>query len=160
MTHYDDIQLAIPTPVLKKVAVNHFDDAWYQKIWKYLTEKTEYEYVEDWRVCLPNGLRVFIPAGEITDGASIPWFVRAFATSFGPLLRAACIHDFGYRNNYLIDWDGLRFAVNVNRKFHDDLFLNVIIWTTDLSVLANSAWSAVRCCGWIPWYKNRRRGAK
>jgi len=41
---------------------------------------------------------MFIPAGFVTDGASVPRILWAFASPSGDLFEAAVIHDYMYKN--------------------------------------------------------------
>ncbi|MFT6586097.1 MAG: hypothetical protein ACJAUY_000678 [Cognaticolwellia sp.] len=41
---------------------------------------------------------MFIPSGFITDGASVPRILWAFASPSGDLFEAAVIHDYMYKN--------------------------------------------------------------
>lgn len=145
----------IPTPILQKIPVNYIGLPWYQRLWRYAKDPIVYTYVKDWKIELPNGDKLMVPKGESTDGASIPWFLRPFATSFGPLIRGACLHDFGYKHGYLLDWEGKKLVTNKGQKFFDDLFRDVVIWSTGLKWLAWWAWSGVRVFGWIAWNNHR-----
>lgn len=151
-----NIEEDIPHPVLQKVSGTTLGKPWYKRIWLYFTEPTVQKFVEDWKIKLPNGMRIMIPADTETDGASIPWFLRFLATSFGPLSRGAYPHDFGFKHGYFLDWDGNRFAIGRDQKFFDDIFRDIIIWTTGLKSLAAWAWSGVRTFGFIAWDKHRR----
>ena len=42
----------------------------------------------------PFGMTVDVPAGFETDGASIPWFARAWLSPWGRVAFAAILHDF------------------------------------------------------------------
>jgi hypothetical protein len=75
------------------------------------------ETLEDlvWGVEGPDGPTfVTVPAGEVTDFASMPWAARRVLPSFGPWARAAVLHDYLYRTR----GEGGRWT----RKQADDMF--------------------------------------
>ena len=147
-------------PKMEKIPSSTLGKPWYTRLRLYVTEPTKFKLSEDWKVSLPNDVRFMLPAGFPFDGASIPWFLRWLATSFGPLLRGALFHDGGYKNNYLLSWDGEKFATNKKQKYYDDLFRDIVIWTTGLKLLAYLAWSGVRTFGSISWNKHRKNDEK
>lgn len=105
-----DINEQIPMPVFSPVPGNTLGKPWWMRLWLYWSERQMYRLEKDWYATLPNGLKVFIAAGFLTDFASIPAIIRPFITATGPLIRGALPHDFGYRHNYLLDHDGKKFA--------------------------------------------------
>lgn len=149
----------IPHPILQKISGTTLGKSWYKRVWIYFTETTKWKFVEDWKIELPNGMKICIPKGEITDGASIPWFLRSFATSTGPLSRAAYVHDFGYKHRYLLNHNSIKYTNCESQRFYDSLFKDIIIWTTGLKFLAYSAYKGVRAFGFIAWNEHRQRGA-
>jgi len=151
----EDGKKLIPEPVIQRLEIDYGDAGAFKRFWMYLTTSNKFQFREDWYITLPNGQQVMIPKGFIYDGASIPFFLRPIATSFGPLNRAGGIHDFGYRNGYLLDWEGNKIYENKGQKFFDDLFREVAAVTTHLKGLAVSAWMAVRGFGKIAWKKHR-----
>lgn len=152
----EEILERIPMPVIEQVPSPTLGKPWYIQLWLYFTEPTRYKLKEDWFYHLPNGIKGMLPKGFVFDGASIPWFLRWLATSFGPLLRAALFHDGGFKFGYLIGWDGHKFAIGRNQKFYDDLFRQIIVWTTGIKPLSWWAWSGVRALGFRAWNKHRR----
>ena len=147
----------IPEPEIKQVDTFKPNDPWYKKTWDYFVIPNLFELTHDWKVTLPTGEKVLIPAGFQFDGASIPWFLRWLATSFGPLLRAGLLHDYGYRYGYLLNWAGQKIFEGAGQKYFDDLFRQTIKVTTGLSWLAGWAWSGVRCFGFIAFGKHRKK---
>ena len=163
MISADKINKMIPMPKMEPIPSSTLGKPWWKQAWLYFTKKTKFKLIEDWKVELPNGMKFMLLAGFEFDGASIPWFLRWLATSFGPLLRGALFHDGGYRHNYLLDWNGNRFAIERGQRFYDDLFRDIVIWTTGLVPLANWAWSGVRVFGVKAWMKHidsDKRGCK
>lgn len=64
--------------------------------------------------------RISVPAGMLTDLASVPRLARTIVDRVGPHLEAAIVHDFLY-----IAWQDLagRGARDDDRRFADELFL-------------------------------------
>lgn len=150
------IEKMIPQPSLKKVSEDTLGKPWWLQMWIYFTVPTKFMLVGNWKISLPNGMRILIPDEFIFDGASIPWYMRWLMTSFGPLLRGAIFHDFGYRHDFLFDWQGTQFALKRGQEFYDDLFRQIVIWTTGLVPLAYIAWAGVRFGGAKAWNEHRK----
>jgi len=152
-----NVEKEIPHPKLQKLSGTSLDKPWYQRVYLYVSEPVKYKFIEDWYILLPNGIQIMIPKGEVTDGASIPWFLKPFASSFGSLSRGAYLHDFGYKHGYLFNWIGSKIPVLQKRKEIDRLFRDVVIITTEFYLLAYWAWSGVRTFGFFPWNKHRSK---
>lgn len=93
-----------------------------------------------------QGYRFTLPAGLITDGASVPWF--AWSCGFLPdgLHRAgALVHDFLYAlQGQSHDW-------LLSRKECDAVFLDLMLRAGVSLTRARIMHAAVRLCGWLPW---------
>jgi len=61
------------------------------------------ELIEDFVVWI-NGLRLVVPAGFVSDLASVPWLFQRVLPRFGPWNAAAIVHDYLYRTGRLGDW--------------------------------------------------------
>lgn len=147
----------IPEPDIRRVDVHYGDAGPWKRTWIYLTAPNQFEIRSDWKMKIPpDEQEVVIKKGFIYDGASIPFFARPILTSFGPLHRGGGIHDYGYRFNYLRDWEGNKIYVDAGQKFFDDLFRTVGSHTSHLRGLATLAWSAVRMFGKVSWDKHRK----
>jgi len=75
----------------------------------------------------------------ITDGASSPWFARAYAPKFGQALPAAIVHDYLYETQLF------------KREDADKCFYDLMI---KLKVPSTKAWvmfKSVRLGGWWHW---------
>lgn len=153
-----DINQMIPMPVFSALPGSTLGKPWWQRIKLYWTEPQMYRLEQDWVATTPDGLKIKIDRGFLTDFASIPWFLRWFMTATGPLIRGALPHDFGYRYNYLRDHAGNKICVGKGQQFFDDLFRDIVIWTTGLITLAWAAWAGVRQYGYRAW-DNHRDGA-
>lgn len=110
-----------------------------------------------WRVThdityhLSDGLHVTVPAGYLTDMASIPrplWWIVGPPTGDGPGKQygiAAVMHDYLYTLK----------SRTVSRSRADAAFLEVML-TTDVGPgWAYLLFAGVRIGGWLPWRKKR-----
>ena len=91
----------IPEPVIQRVETDYGDAGPWKRTWMYFSTPNVFELKEDWKFTLPDGTQAMIKKGFHYDGASIPWFVRPFITSFGPLHRGSIPHDHGYKHRFL-----------------------------------------------------------
>ena len=57
----------------------------------------DWRLVTDLRVMISDSILLEIPAGFVTDGASIPKFYRWRFSRLGKYVRAAVVHDWLYR---------------------------------------------------------------
>jgi hypothetical protein len=147
----NDINKMIPSPKVAKVPESYHGMPWWKAVWKYIVTSTEWELLEDWKITLPGGLQAMVRKGTVVNGASIPKFFRFLATPTGPLWRASVLHDPGYRDGFLLDWDGRPFAICKGQKFHDQLFRDITIYTTGAKWVAYGAYRALRMFGWKAW---------
>jgi hypothetical protein len=88
---------------------------------------------------------VCVPAGFITDGASIPRLVHAWASPTGPNFPSALVHDYRYR-----------FQMGKRKDADDEFYYNMKI--------LNIRWSQAfimyifaRIFGYFAWRKNTSR---
>jgi len=107
-----------------------------------------------WRLCEPiryeagakgSGRWIVIDKGFVTDGATIPAFVRLFLAVWGTYGRAACLHDYGYS----LLRAGFPHPNMPSRKACDDEFHRAMIACGTRPLLALLMWAAVRLCGWM-----------
>lgn len=89
-----------------------------------------------WRLLRPyiskNG-HIIVPAGFVTDGASVPWFLSWRFSSTGPYFGAAIIHDYLLVNNF--GWDKANYEFREEMKALDvsgfeqwTLYNAVVVW--------------------------------
>ena len=160
MTSFEEVEEGkhnIPEPSIQRVEIDYGNANAWKRTWKYLTTSNRFRLTKDWKITIPDKTQVMVPKGFEFDGASIPWFLRFFATSFGPLLRGALVHDYGYRHNFLLDWDENAIKIEKGQKYFDDLFRDIAAVTSHLKGLACFAWAGVRSFGHIAWDKHRSR---
>jgi len=97
------MSVLIPSPPrYRRVPYDLRGLSWLQQIKHDLQHPPRLEILEDWIIILSCGLTIIIPAGFITDGASIPRWLWWFISPFGPLLEGALVHDFGFQYGYLL----------------------------------------------------------
>jgi len=146
----------IPEPILRQIPVDNTGLGWFKKTCNYVCKPNLFEVMFDWKIVLPDGTEAMVPQGFRFDGCSSPWFMRPLISNFGPLLKTALLHDFGYRNNYLLNWAGGKIFEGAGQKFFDNLFRSVGKVTTGLSWLTGIAWVALRGFGFIAFNKHRK----
>lgn len=107
---------------------------------------TTYQLARDYRYVTPEGWEISVPAGLITDGASVP---RALWWAIPPdgLHRAAClIHDWLYQIGPL---------AQLFRSDCDKVLRTMLEQTPGLPEWQpRTMWLAVRAFGWLPWSRS------
>jgi len=84
-----------------------------------------------------------VPAGFITDGASLPWVLTAVWDRWEPrTIQSAVLHDYGYSYHTFGTKDG------VDRRFYDGL-------VADRWGHALTYYRGVRWFGWYAWSLQR-----
>ncbi len=89
-------------------------------------------------------LRITVPAGFITDFASVPWPFWSFIRPWGKWGKAAVLHDYLYQER-----------TGAYRSTADKVFLNA------MKLLGVTPWRrtlmywGVRAFGWLAWRKKR-----
>jgi hypothetical protein len=146
----------IPEPILKAIRVDRTNWKWYKKFFSWRTSRRNWEIQEDWIVYI-DYLKTWvkIPAGFVTDGASVPKILNSFVSSTDILFYAAVIHDFIYRFNTLIVWDGEKWIlsgpVNKTKADHILFFFSKqtegMWFPNGLSTLILFAFGFVAWCG-------------
>jgi len=58
--------------------------------------------IADWVVELEFNLKIIVPRGFETDGASVPRIFRNIMSPYGNLRYGAILHDFFYQHQYLL----------------------------------------------------------
>jgi len=95
---------------------------------------------------------ITVPAGFVTDFASIPRFARLLLPKLGKYNKAAVIHDFIYRD-HIIRQTSYNIPFVFSRKHADRCFRDAM---ADLGVVKwkrTMMWLAVRIGGWVAWRK-------
>jgi hypothetical protein len=104
--------------------------------------------------------RITVPAGFVTDLASIPRPVWSFYPPDGPWVKGAVVHDFLYYTQGSGEWYG-RKGVERDRPYSraesDQIFWEAM---TDRGIglwARIVIWSAVRLGGWIGWARKHTK---
>ena len=100
-----------------------------------------------WRLITPFTYRsallgkIVVPAGFITDLASVPWFARWYVSRDGNHTRAAVIHDYLYARSSEASFP------DISRRTADRVFLEALRVCGLRPTLARVLYSAVRIGG-------------
>jgi hypothetical protein len=97
---------------------------------------------------------ITVPAGFVTDLASIPRPVWSFYPPDGPWVKAAVVHDFLYYTQGTGEWYG-RQGVSRERPYSraesDDILYEAMV-DRGIGLWARFViWAAVRVGGWLGW---------
>lgn len=93
----------------------------------------------------PGKRRTFeVPAGFVTDWASVPRFLWRLIPSRGSYNKAALVHDYLYR----VQPEG------VTRRQADQVFLDAMRHLGVAGPLRWAMYQGVRLGGWLPWRRN------
>lgn len=92
--------------------------------------------------------RYVVPAGFVTDLASIPGALRGILQQNGRSRRAAVLHDFLYRFQ------------PIARAAADKLFLTALAADGVISLGRGLYYLGVRCGGFLPWRRNCKGAPK
>lgn len=96
-----------------------------------------YELVEDHRDDVHS--EFLVPAGFLTNGASIPKSLRWYLKPLGVMFRASVVHDYLYAEK------------PVDREHADKIFKRIVIEDTGRRILANLAYAGLRAFGGDAW---------
>jgi hypothetical protein len=146
--------------------------------------RPQFRLCANWRFTLDDGLPIIIPAGFVTDFASIPrlmWALPGFSPH-GPLLYGSIPHDFGYQYGYLLspyepqnrtypepsmalrEKYPAEFGGNIpvfigrNQIFFDQILVAITIDATGEDIIAYSARIALAAFGRFAWRAYRSKG--
>ena len=88
---------------------------------------------------------IIVPAGFVTDFASIPWIFWSWLPSWGKHGKAAVIHDRLYQTH------------EVSRGMADLIFYEAMLVSKTKKWKAKLMYFAVRIFGWSSYYKRRKK---
>lgn len=114
----------------------------------------------DYRLGAPDGKEfVHIPAGFITDFASVPRGLWNLLPPIGPYGKAAVVHDWLYQTMVIEETENgsWRWFRAVDRKeadhiLHEGMKVLGVNWWTRWAI-----YLGVRVGGWVPWNKYREQ---
>lgn len=105
-----------------------------------------WELTEDLTLTTPAGDVIVVPAGFVTDFASIPRvFWSLIGDPGGPWAPAAVVHDYLYRT-------GLLPRAEADAIFRDVMAIHGIRGTKRWVM-----WATVRAAGWLAYEKDKRK---
>ena len=84
-----------------------------------------------------------VPAGFLTDGASVPRVFWSLFDPTGPYLQAAVIHDYLYNTQVF------------SRETADEVFLEAMKACGVGFITRQTVYRAVRFGGWVAWKNNK-----
>lgn len=91
-----------------------------------------------------------VPAGFVSDFASVPWLFRRFFPSFGAWNGAAIVHDYLYQAGAVVGHD-------ITREYADRAFLALMLSNPSCSRFkAHAMYMAVRIGAYGVWYGYRK----
>jgi hypothetical protein len=132
----------------------------FKRFWRWAIYTRRWMLVEDWYYILPNGVKIVIPKGFITDGASVPKVLRSLLSPVGILYIPGIIHDFAYKYNKLIEVtpDGIRYdyKVNAGRIYYDELFCETAEDVNGMIIVDRVSFYVLVVFGSFTW-KNYRK---
>jgi hypothetical protein len=108
-----------------------------------------WELAQPFRFHHPEFPRIRVPAGSLTDGASIPRIFHAILGPSGPWFPAAVVHD------YLYSTASSANHPDVSRKLADQIFLQAMDDCGVGGITRTVIYYAVRAFGWLSW-RNKR----
>ena len=86
-----------------------------------------------------SGNKITVPAGFITDFASVPWILWTFLPSWGKYGKAAVVHDYLYQTH------------NQTRFMADAIFYEAMVVGGTAKWKAKMMYYGVRLFGWLAW---------
>jgi len=140
--------------------------SWMKAWWVWLTTTRKWILDEDWYFYIVIlDISVMIPKGFIFDGASIPKFLRMFFSPVGILLLPGILHDFGYKNRFLllvndITGETCKTMESYARWDWDILFRDVAIQVNGFEIINRGARFALVIFGGFAWRGHRKNDTK
>lgn len=95
-------------------------------------------------IVLSSGQTIIVPAGFVTDFASVPRLLWRVLPPWGPYAHAAIVHDYLYMTG------------EVSRELADAIFLEIMEQLDVNWVLRTVMYRGVRLGGWAVWNRYRR----
>lgn len=139
---------------------------WVKAWWIWVKTTRKWILDEDWYFYIESrGISVVIKKGFVFDGASIPKFLRMFFSPVGILLLPGILHDFGYKNRFLlrvndITGETCKTWESFARWDWDMLFRDVAIQVNGFKILNRAARSALIIFGGFAWRRHRKNDIK
>lgn len=119
-----------------------------------LENSNEERAVTNWIYANTPFGNIFIHPDFVTDGASIPWYVRWLIPKSGKWNRAALFHDYLYK--YGGFWNEKAEWIAVTRQEADDIYYGLMRSRGVSKKNAQTQWTGLKAGGWVAWNKHRR----
>ncbi len=151
-----DIEMPVIQPLaIEKQAIN------IKKPSTIMESNRKWELVYSWHYTLKNGTKVHIPTGFVFDGASIPRAFWSILSPTGIFFIPAILHDYAYKNDFLIYKDLDLYKNKAGKAFWDKMFYEECLRTGNKK-LAWIAYRALQVGGWPMWneFKKEREGKR
>ena len=147
-------------PILRPITIPTQGLGFFKRYKNWLFGIRQWEVMEDWTYTLRSGRQIFIPAGYIFNGASIPRIFWGILSPTGILLIPALPHDFAYEYGWvwMIGKDGVKekFGKGIERKYWDDLFMQMAIRVNGFKVINKIARFGLFIGSKWAWNKHRK----
>jgi len=150
--------MGIPEPVVQFLEINTFGKPWYLQLWIAITAELRVRFINDWKITLADGMEIMIPAGEVTDGSSIPRLFRWLVRKFGVLRKGAYIHDYGFKYGYLKNHKGELIFRGRNMVFFNSIMETVNNETNGMTRLNKAIRKVLDWFGSKAWDRYRKEG--
>ncbi len=155
-----DIHFPVTRAVYKEAPKRN----WFQKLWKFITYKRNYELREDYILWIPaKSLFLYIPAPFFYDNASVPKLLSSLFNPDGMLLLGALPHDFGYRYKHLIfinPFTGELYLEDYNKVELDHLFQYLCGYESKFEKASAVAGTGLSLFGFAGWNSNRKKDSR
>ena len=149
-------------PVLEPVPIETRGKPWYVRGRRWLFGRRKWRLRDDFYFIV-LGVVVRIPAGFVTDFASIPRPLWPLLSPTGILMIPAILHDWYYQYNFFetdaVDGSrpfGIVFAGR-GKRFADAVFRQVAHVVNGMVIPNGAAWVFLGVFGWPAWWSYRRR---
>jgi len=98
----------------------------------------------------PSGIQIIVPAGFVSDGASIPWVAQWLIPKEGKWNRPAIVHDYLYQTGKIGDWI-------INQRIADAIYLGLMECREVPAWNRKTQYRILRMFGNIQWNKYRNK---
>ncbi|RLI66358.1 MAG: hypothetical protein DRO67_01245 [Candidatus Asgardarchaeum californiense] len=152
-------EAVLAMPILVPLPIETYGQPWYKRTYRWLFGKRKWKLAENFYYNL-DGHHIYIPAGFVTDFASIPRPFWPLLSPVGIMMIPGLMHDWYYRNNYFLSMDDNgtvhKVFVGLGRKYADSAFKKVGKEVNGMVVPNVVAWVVLDLCGWFPWKRYRK----
>jgi len=152
-----DIHFPINSAVYKEPPKRNF----FQKLWRFVTYKRNYEVMDDYVLWIPKLKRfLFVPCHFLYDNASVPKILSSLYNADGMLLLGSLPHDFGYRYQCLLfvcQGSGNLYIKTFTKKELDEIFRYLCAYESKFKRASRVAKLGLSLGGFFGWKSNRKK---